>query len=110
MAKQLKLTYDGQDYTLEFTRKSIEKMEQAGFIIGDATTKPMTVLPTLFAGSFMANHRWVKQETIDKIYEGIPNKEDFMTKLIEMYAEPIEALFDEPKGEAEKNAQWEANF
>ena len=110
MAKQLTLSFEGQDYTLEFTRKSIEKMEQAGFVIGDAMEKPMTTLPTLFAGSFLAHHKWVKQDTIDKIYAEIPNKEDFFGKLVEMYAEPIEALFDEPKGEAEKNAQWVANF
>ena len=110
MAKQLKLTYEGQDYTLEFTRKSIEKMEQAGFVISDVQSKPVSTLPTLFAGSFLAHHRWVKQDVIDKIYAEIPNKEDFMGKLVEMYAEPIEALFDEPKGDAEKNAQWEANF
>ena len=110
MAKQLKLNFEGQEYTLEFTRKSVERMEDNGFRIADVTAKPVSTLPVLFAGSFYANHRWVKQDTIDKIFAEIPDKEAFMAKLVEMYAEPIEALFDEPKGEAEKNAQWEANF
>ena len=110
MAKQIKLTYDGQDYTLEYTRKSVEKMEQAGFVVSEVKDKPVSTLPVLFAGAFLAHHRWVKQDIIDEIYETIPNKESFMSKLVEMYAEPIEALFDEPKGDAEKNATWEVNF
>ena len=85
-------------------------MEQNGFVISDVKDKPVSTLPILFAGSFLAHHRWVKQDVIDKIFAEIPNKEDFMGKLVEMYAEPIESLFDEPKGETEKNAQWEANF
>lgn len=110
MAKQMTLTYGGQEYTLEYTRKSIEKMEAQGFKIGEVSNKPVTLFPLLFAGSFLAHHRWVKQDLIDEIFEEIPNKEQFMDKLIEMYAEPIEALFDEPQGDSEKNAQWEVNF
>ena len=110
MAKQINLTFEGQDYTLEFTRKTVEKMEDQGFVIGDAQKKPVSTLPTLFAGSFLAHHRYVKQDTIDKIFAEIPNKETFMLNLIEMYAEPVNALFDEPQGESEKNAVWEANF
>ena len=106
----MKLTYEGQDYTLEFTRRTVERMEEQGFSISEAQNKPLSTLPTLFAGSFLAHHRYLKEDTIDKIFAQIPNKEKFMLNLIEMYAEPINALFDEPQGEAEKNAVWEANF
>lgn len=109
MAKQMKLTHEGKEYTLEFTRKTVEQMEKAGFEIGEVSTKPVSTLPKLFEGAFLAHERWARTDIINKIYESIPNKEDFMTKLVEMYAEPVEALFDEPE-ESEKNAQWEANF
>ena len=109
MSKQLRFTYEGNEYTLEFTRKSIESMEKSGFVIGDITTKPMTVLPALFAGAFLAHHRFVKQAIIDEIFSKLTNKEDLIGKLAEMYNEPIMALVDEPK-EAEGNLDWTASW
>ena len=109
MAKQIRFTYDGVDYTLEFTRKSVERMENAGFVITEVFEKPMTLLPTLFAGAFLAHHRSTKREVIDKIYETMPNKQELITKLAEMYNEPIAALLDEPEDE-EGNVKWEASW
>lgn len=109
MAKQIRFTYDGVDYTLEFTRKSIEIMERNGFVITEVFEKPMTLLPTLFAGAFLAHHRSTKREVIDKIYESMPNKQELITKLAEMYNEPIEALLDEPEDE-EGKVKWEASW
>ena len=54
MNKQLRFTYDGKDYCLEYTRRSVEMMEKRGFIASDITDKPMTALPALFAGAFLA--------------------------------------------------------
>ena len=84
MAKQIRYTYDGVDYTLEFTRKSVETMERNGFVITEVFEKPMTLLPTLLAGAFLAHHRSTKREVIDKIYESMPNKQELITKLAEM--------------------------
>lgn len=109
MAKTITLTFEDIEYTLEFTKNTIKRMEDAGFVIQEAKTKPMTTLPTLFAGSFLARNKWVKQDTIDKIYEKLTDKEGLMQKLIEMYTEQVEALFDEPEP-SEKNAVWGANF
>jgi hypothetical protein len=50
MAKQITFEFEGKNYTLEFTRKSIETMERQGFVIGDIVDKPMLTLPALFAG------------------------------------------------------------
>ena len=109
MSKTITLTFESKDYVLEFTKDTIRRMEAAGFAIRDAQTKPMTTLPTLFSGAFLANNRWVKQEVIDKIYANLKDKESLMFKLIEMYNEQVESLFDEPE-ESEKNATWEASF
>lgn len=109
MSKQLRFTYEGNEYTLEFTRKSIETMEKSGFVVSDITTKPMTVLPALFAGAFLAHHRLVKQTVIDAIFSKLTNKEDLIGKLAEMYNEPIMALMDEPE-EAEGNVDWTASW
>jgi hypothetical protein len=109
MAKQITFEFEGKDYTLEFTRKSIETMERQGFVIGDIVDKPMLTLPALFAGAFLAHHKWVKKDVIDEIYNRMENKQDLLQKLTEMYNEPIEALFEEPK-ESEGNVEWGASW
>ena len=109
MAKKIFFVYDGKEYTLEYTRKSIEIMERQGFNVNDIIEKPMTTLPALFAGAFLANHKWVKKDVIDEIYSRMENKQDLLQKLTEMYNEPIEALFEEPK-ESEGNVSWEASW
>lgn len=109
MAKQLIFTYEGKEYTLEFTRRTVAEMEKKGFIASDITDKPMTTLPALFAGAFLAHHRFVKGDVIDKIYSKLTKKEDLIGKLAEMYNEPILTLVEEPE-EAEGNLDWTATW
>ena len=105
MSKQLIFNYKGTEYTLEFTRKSVEQMEREGFVADDIRTKPMTMLPTLFAGAFKAHHRFVKPEVINEIFSKMTNKGDLIGRLAEMYNEPIMALIDEP-AESSENLTW----
>lgn len=109
MSKQLRFTYDDKEYCLEFTRKSVEQMEKQGFIASDIETKPMTTLPALFAGAFIANHRFVKKEVVDAIFAKMTNKGDLIAKLAEMYNEPLLTLVDEPE-ENEGNVDWIASW
>lgn len=109
MAKQIRFEHDGKEYTLEFTRKSIETMERQGFVASDIVDKPMTTLPALFAGAFLAHHRYIKKELVDEIYSKMTNKHDLLSKLAEMYNEPIQALMEEPE-DAVGNVKWEASF
>ena len=109
MAKTITFTYEGKDFTLEFTKRTIKLMEEAGFVAGDIDRRPMTLLPQLFAGAFLAHHRFVRQETIDAIYAAMPNKEDLVGKLAEMYQEPIRTLMEEPEGEL-GNVDWKASW
>ncbi len=108
MGKSINFNYNNKEYTLEFTRKSIQKLEGRGFVASDLQTKPMTVLPQLFAGSFIAHQPFAKADDIENIYASFKDKDKLLDKLAEMYSEPIEALFEEPD---EKNAiAWETNF
>ena len=109
MNKQLRFNYQGKEYCLEYTRKSVEQMEKSGFVASDIKDKPMTTLPALFAGAFLANHRLVKTDVINDIYSKMTNKSDLIGKLAEMYNEPIMALVDEPE-EAEGNLEWMASW
>lgn len=103
MAKQLNFNYKGNDYCLEFTRDSVRQMENNGFIASDIERKPMTVLPALFKGAFIAHHRFEKTNTIEDIYAHMGNKQLLIEKLSEMYNEPIASLLEEPD---EGNVEW----
>jgi hypothetical protein len=109
MSKQLRFTYEDKEYVLEYTRRTVEMMEKKGFVASDIESKPVTVLPALFAGAFLANHRYEKQDVIDKIYSKMTNKQELIGKLAEMYNEPIMALVDEPE-ESEGNLDWTASW
>ena len=109
MAKQLNFTFEGKDYTLEFTRRTVAEMEKKGFIASEITDKPMTTLPALFAGAFLAHHRFVKQDVIENIFSKLTKKEALIGKLTEMYNEPIMALVEEPE-EDKGNLDWTASW
>ena len=107
MAKQLTFSYAGKDYTLEYTRNSVRQMEHEGFVASDIETKPMTILPALFAGAFLAHHRFEKKAVIDEIYSKLKDKHSLIERLAEMYNEPISSLLDEPD---EGNLEWTPNW
>ena len=113
MAKQLTINdpVSGVTYTLEFTRKTIELMEKKGFVAADMERKPMTLLPALFAGAFLAHHRFVKRDVIDAIYAKLNHKDELIGALVEMYNEPLMALLDEPEQENDEgNLSWKAGW
>ena len=109
MAKQLKFTFEDKEYILEFTRRTVTEMERKGFVAAEVESKPMSTLPALFEGAFLAHHRFVKKDVIDNIFTHMTNKEDLIGKLAEMYNEPIMALVEEPEA-AEGNVSWTANW
>lgn len=111
MSKQLTINVEGKEYTLEFTRRTVQEMEKRGFVASDIYDKPMTTLPALFAGAFLANHRFVKPEVIDNIFNKLTRKQELISKLSEMYNEPILALVEEPAEEEDKgNVDWTATW
>lgn len=107
MNKQISFEFKGKEYTLEFTRDTVRQLERQGFVPGDIESKPMTVIPDLFAGAFLKNHPTVKRSKIDEIYEAMNGKSRLIRALIEMYNDTVETLIDE---DAEGNAEWTANW
>jgi len=110
MAKTLEFTYKDKKYVLEFTRRTVATLERRGFNPADIEAKPITTLPTLFAGAFLAHHATVKQEVIDEIFAHMTNKNDLIGKLAEMYNEPILAMVDEPAEDDAGNVEWTASW
>ena len=114
MAKQLTINdpTTGVTYTLEYTRKTVEMMEKSGFVADDMERKPMTMLPALFAGAFLAHHRFVKRDVIDNIYARMNHKDELIAALAEMYNEPLLSLLDEPEQTegGEGNLSWKTGW
>ena len=100
------LTHNNKEYELEYNRQSVRTMESQGFVLDEITTRPVTMIPLLFSGAFIKNHRGsnaVKRAVIDEIYDGISDKTGLVRALMEMYMETVNTLTDDS---AEGNVTW----
>ena len=105
MAKQIVITYKGNDYTLEFNRKTVRHMEESGFVVD--TNKPATMILDLFKGAFQMHHRRMDANLIEEIWDAQRKKDELLSVLIQMYTEPIAALMDEEADAGEdENPTW----
>lgn len=95
MAKELHFTYDGEPYTLGFTLRTVQQMEQAGFVLEELYTKPAIRIPELVYGSFIANHKGIKRKLVDEIYGKFKQKDEFLKTIREMYEDARDSLVDE---------------
>lgn len=108
MAKKISIPYNGKKYVLEFTRSTVSAMEKAGFSINELSAKPATMIPMLFSGAFAANHSNTKVATINKIYDGLGDKQGLVKTLAEMYSDSVYTLLADEDEENEGNPGWEA--
>lgn len=101
MATKITFNFEGKDYCLEYTRKTVKQMEDRGFVASRFLEAPMSTLPELFAGAFLANHKYTDRKVIDAIYDKMKDKKALVGTLTTMYNEPIEALMSD--GDEEGN-------
>lgn len=105
MSKKIKLSYEGKEYTLEYTRNTALALEQSGFVLSDVRNKPVSSLVTLFNGAFVANHRRLEGSVVEKIFDSLKDKEKLLSALVGMYDETVSSLMDSTDDEG--NATWE---
>ena len=105
MSKKIKLSYEGKEYTLEYTRNTALALEQSGFVLSDVRNKPVSSLVTLFNGAFVANHRRLEGSVVEKIFDSMKDKEKLLAALVGMYDETVSSLMDSTDDEG--NATWE---
>ena len=105
MSKKIKLSYEGKEYTLEYTRNTALALEQSGFVLSDVRNKPISSLVTLFNGAFVANHRRLEGSVVEKIFDSLKDKEKLLAALVGMYDETVSSLMDSTDDEG--NATWE---
>lgn len=104
--KSIKLTYDGVDYTLEYTVASLRKMERDGFDFTSIDKNIVNVGFDLFSGAFIARHNYVPQKLRDEIYLAAVGENEQGQNLIECLAEmlkdELEFIVNKPQG----NVTW----
>lgn len=107
MSRKIKIKYKNTEYVLEYNRSTAKMLEKAGFSLEQIQNQPVTMIPLLFQGAFLAHHRKVKAELIDEMFEHTPNKDKIIGVLSEMYADTLNTLLEEPDANDEGNAIWE---
>ena len=111
MAMKITVSYDENDYVLEYSRNSVKQMEQQGFVLEDLSKQPVNMIPLLVYGAFIKNHKGIKRSLVDEIYEHITDKigdgdNGFIHALLEMYAETVNTLTDNGSVDAGNLAVW----
>lgn len=102
-----------KDYTLAFTRKSVERAENNGFVVEDLDSKPVSTFPKFFHAAFLAHHPFIKREQTDEIFFAMDDRAELISMLVEMYRDTLNSLVEneEPaEGEDLKNITWKKNW
>ena len=104
--KQIKFTIDGVDYTLEYTPRSIRKMDKDGFDFTAMESHIVNVPYDLFRGAFISRHNYVPIEKRDELYEQLVNNneggQNLLECLSEMLRDELDFIISKPQG----NVNW----
>ena len=105
MAKKIEFDYNGEHYVLEYSKATVRQLENSGFVLDDVTSRPVNLIPRLFAGAFLCHHRRVKEETVNEIYSHMGNRQLLLETLSEMFRNPAVELLEDPEDDG-KNIEW----
>ena len=107
MGKEIKVRdKENNTYVLTFTAETVKATEGRGFVLEELDKKPMTMMPLLLEGAFLAKEaNRVSPEKVIEIWQNVKDKQGVLQKLIILYNDPIDELFA-----TEGNAEWECNF
>lgn len=106
MTRKIHFVYKGKKYDLEYTRSSIKEMERKGFKVAEVMDKPISLLPEMFAGAFIANHRFTSRKLIDEMFSKFDDKAELLSALAEMYSLVIDDFVAELE-RAKNGLAWE---
>lgn len=104
----IKITLGSKDYTLEFNRASITKMERQGFNVLQVDERPLSSMIHLFKGSFLMHHPKESEEHIEEIFRHVPEDQRpaLLRALMEEFAKPVNSLY-KPSEDDKGNVVWE---
>lgn len=107
MNTQIRLTYKGDEYVLEFNRMTIKMLEQSGFVAEEFMKKPLNNIELVFAAAFIKNHPKIQQSVIDEIFKLCSDKNSLIAALNIMINETYESLLSNPDEDESGNVSWE---
>lgn len=109
---QINFDYDGKHYCLEYTPKSISRMEAAGFVLEEIYSKPNLRIPQLWDGAFIAHESRVSTTVKNELFEKMKCKK-LVRVLAEMYNNVTSQLVPDIDSEDEEytgNVEWTATL
>lgn len=97
---------DKNSYVLTFTADTVKATEARGFVLEELQRQPMTMLPLLLEGAFLAKEaNRVTPGQVIEIWQGVRDKKTLLEKIVLLYNDPIDEMLV-----TEGNEEWEANF
>lgn len=112
MSTKITVTYQNNDYVLEYSRTTAKQIEDSGFVLDQLTDKPATMIPLLVYGAFAMHNRGIKRTLVDEIYKNLVGKvgkegeEGFINVLAEMYSETVSTLVGDENVDEGNAATW----
>ena len=106
MNTQIKLEYQGVEYTLEYNRAAVKALEANGFNAAEILDKPMTNIELMFQCAFIKNHPNTQLSVITDILSGCPDKNNLLVSLKKMIDETYESLLADPADGDSGNVKW----
>lgn len=104
----IKLTMGDIEYTLQYNRYSIVKMEEKGFDVKNIDKKPLSTITKLIRGAFYMHHPKLTDEEIDEIADKIDDTQKLVEELVKMYGDALSSMTLGNKNSS-KNFKWEKN-
>ncbi len=108
MGKTINFTIDGENYTLEFTRKTVIATERMGFSYNRIDDQPVGMAEILWKGAFLVHHDTLTIGEVEALFDKV-KKEGLRDALIDLYRAPIESLFEEDKENSKNVVEWTIN-
>ncbi len=93
--KAIVIEYNGKNYKLGYTVKTVRNLSAAGFKLSDIHDVPLIAIPQLFSGAFKAQHNFLSENLITEIYENMTDRAALIGKLIEMYSDVVNAFMED---------------
>lgn len=97
---------EGKEYTLEYNRRSVERMEKSGFKM-DADY-PATMIKQLFQGAFLMHHKGMTPDRVQEIWDAQTAKTELLTELTRLYMKPVNDLMEDPEGKENETPTWKS--
>lgn len=100
---------DGNEYTLQFNRKTVKAMQRNGFVMD--FDRLYMCATDLIAGAFRMHHPWLKAEFCENIFMQQNNRGELLGILANMFSAPALDLMGEDTNEGEnKNPTFKVNY